>query len=100
MSPPAGMLEVFVSQPVVNVEDIKELILDALNLREDMKAEEMDPDVALFGKAGLGLDSLDALQLAVALEERYQVAVDEKLGADVFRSVRAIAEHVNRSRAG
>lgn len=82
----------------VTVEDVKELILDALHLREDMSADRMDPDVPLFGKTGLGLDSLDALQLAVALEERFGVAIDEKLGAEVFRSVRAITDHLNRSR--
>lgn len=82
----------------VTVEDVKELILDALHLREDMSADRMDPDVPLFGNTGLGLDSLDALQLAVALEERFGVAIDEKLGAEVFRSVRAITDHLNLTR--
>ena len=82
----------------VSLDDVRELILDALNLREDKKKEDMDADLPLFGDGGLQLDSLDALQLAVAIEERWGLSVNPESGATVFRSIRTIAEHVNGAR--
>jgi len=79
----------------VSPEDVREMVLDALNLREEYDADEIDLDGALFGDEGLGLDSLDALQLAVAMEERYEVSVDENQGEQVFRSVRTITQYIN-----
>jgi len=83
----------------VSPEEVREMVLDALNLREEYDADEIDLDGALFGDEGLGLDSLDALQLAVAMEERFDVSVDENEGQQVFRSVRAIAEFINTAGA-
>jgi acyl carrier protein len=77
--------------------EIKELIIRELNL-EGKTPAELDDDAPLFG-AGLGLDSLDALQLAMAIEERYQVALPE--GEEVrpiFASIAALADFVARSR--
>jgi len=76
---------------------IKELIIRELNL-EGKTPAELDDDAPLFG-AGLGLDSLDALQLAMAIEERFQVTLPE--GDEVrpiFASVGAIADFVARSK--
>ncbi len=56
------------------------LIVEALNL-EDVKAEEIEPEAPLFGE-GLGLDSIDALELALAISQKYAVqmkAEDESL---------------------
>ncbi|HTQ05767.1 MAG TPA: phosphopantetheine-binding protein [Polyangiaceae bacterium] len=73
--------------------EIKRLIIEALDLRGKTEADIAD-DVPLFG-AGLKLDSLDALQLAVALEERYGVEIpDDESGRGIFASVSAIAEYV------
>jgi len=83
----------------VSAEEVREMVLDALNLREEYDADEIDLDGALFGDEGLGLDSLDALQLAVAMEERYDVSVDENEGQQVFRSVRSIAAFINTAGA-
>jgi acyl carrier protein len=83
----------------VTIDDVKNVILDALNLREDMGPDDMDAEKPLFGPTGLGLDSLDALQLAVALEERWGVTVDEQSGSSVFRSIRTVTDHVNATRA-
>jgi acyl carrier protein len=77
---------------------IKELIIKELNL-EGKTPAELDDDAPLFG-AGLGLDSLDALQLAMAIEERYQVTLPE--GDEVrpiFASVTALVDFVARSKA-
>ena len=77
--------------------EIKQLIIKELDLR-DRTEESISDDEALFGE-GLGLDSLDALQLAMAIEERFGVALPEGDEAKaIFASVSAIAEHVARSR--
>ena len=74
---------------------IKQLIVDELDLR-NRKPSEIDDHAPLFGD-GLGLDSLDALQLAVAIEERFGVAVPEGEEAkSVLSSVASIAEHVTK----
>jgi acyl carrier protein len=70
---------------------IKRALLEELDLRGKTEAD-IDDAAPLFGE-GLGLDSLDALQLAMAIEERFGVAVPEgDAGREVFASVNAIAE--------
>lgn len=54
--------------------DIKQLIIDALNL-EDMSVADIETDAALFGE-GLGLDSIDALELGLAIKKQYNVIID------------------------
>lgn len=77
--------------------ELKRLIIDELDLR-DLTEADIDDDAALFGE-GLGLDSLDALQLAVAVEERYGVAIPETEEAKaIFASVAALAAHVRSRR--
>jgi acyl carrier protein len=76
---------------------VKQLIVESLNL-EDIEPEEIEDEQPLFG-AGLELDSLDALQLAVAIEERFGVPItDEDMGQKVFASVSALAEFVAANR--
>jgi acyl carrier protein len=77
--------------------EIKRLIVKELNL-EGRDPSSIADDAPLFGE-GLGLDSLDALQLAVALEEQMGVRIpDGDETRVVFRSVRALAEHVAKVR--
>lgn len=72
---------------------LKQLIIDELHLA-DVKTTDIDDGAPLFG-AGLGLDSLDALQLAVAVEEHFGVRIaDEGEGKKAFASVDALAAHV------
>lgn len=54
--------------------EIKQLIIDALGL-EDMTPDDIDADVTLFGD-GLGLDSVDALELGLALQKRFGIKID------------------------
>ncbi|MDO9321907.1 MAG: phosphopantetheine-binding protein [Pseudomonas sp.] len=54
--------------------EIKHLIIDALGL-EDIAAEDIGADLALFGE-GLGLDSVDALELGLALQKRFGIKID------------------------
>jgi acyl carrier protein len=77
---------------------IKRALIEELDLRGKTEAD-IDETAPLFG-AGLGLDSLDALQLAMAIEERFGVTVPEgEGGREVFASVQAIAEFVVRTKS-
>jgi len=77
---------------------VKEIIIRELNL-EDTSPEDIADDVQLFG-SGLGLDSLDALQLAMALEEHFDVKIPEGDDArPVFRSVATIVAFIEKARA-
>lgn len=79
--------------------DLKGLIVEALML-DQVKAEEIDSEAPLFG-TGLGLDSIDALELAMAIERRYGVKLraDDPNTRAIFASVRALAAHIHARRA-
>lgn len=80
-------------------EELKSLLVSELNLAGKTPAS-IDDDAPLFGE-GLGLDSLDALQIAMIIEEHFGVRVPEGDEARPhFRSVRTLAEFVARERAG
>jgi acyl carrier protein len=75
------------------INKLKEQIIEALNL-EEMKPEDIDSDAPLFGE-GLGLDSIDALELIVLLEKHYGIKVENpKEGQKIFYSVRTLAEYI------
>jgi acyl carrier protein len=80
--------------------EIKQLIIDALML-EDITAGDIDAEAPLFIE-GLGLDSIDALELAMALQERFGVQIqdDPDENREIFASVRSLAEFVSQGRAG
>lgn len=73
--------------------DLKVQIVEQLNL-QDIKPEEIGDDQPLF-KEGLGLDSIDALELIVLLQQKYKVKISNaEEGPTVFRSVRTMAEYI------
>lgn len=75
------------------IQDLKEEIIEALNL-EDMEPDDIDAEEPLFGD-GLGLDSIDALELIVLLEKNYGIKIeDPKQGKDIFFSVKSMAEYI------
>ena len=79
------------------IEKVKKLIIDSLRI-EGMAPAEIDSDAPLFGE-GLGLDSIDALQLVVAMEKEFGVVVpDAATGTKVFQSVRSMAEYIAEHR--
>lgn len=78
--------------------EIKEKIIDALNL-EEVSVEDIDASASLFGDEGLGLDSIDALELIVLLEKNYGIRLANPAeGKAIFSSVRTIAEYVSKNR--
>lgn len=78
--------------------ELKELIVKELNL-EGKSPSDIDDAAPLFG-AGLGLDSLDALQLAMSVEEKFGVRIPEGDEArKIFASVNALADHIVQAKA-
>lgn len=78
--------------------ELKHRIIEALNL-EEMTPDDIDTDAPLFGEDGLGLDSIDALELIVLMEKRYGIKLASPAeGKAIFKSVRTIAEFVNENR--
>ncbi len=78
-------------------EEVKRLIVTELNLK-GRDPSTIDDDAPLFG-GGLGLDSLDALQLAMSIEEKLGVRIPEGEEArSIFKSVGAIADYVAKAR--
>ena len=77
--------------------ELKKKIILALNL-EEMSPDDIDTDDALFGE-GLGLDSIDALELIVLMEKDYGIKLANPAeGKAIFKSVRTIAEYVFQNR--
>ena len=75
------------------IDRIKALIVRSLNL-QDVRPDEIETDAPLFG-AGLGLDSVDALELVVALEKEFGIRTEShEIGREAFASVRALAAFV------
>jgi acyl carrier protein len=75
------------------IEKLKTQIIEQLNLAE-VKPEDIDPNGPLFG-TGLGLDSIDALELIVLLEKHYGIKIeDPKDGKTIFESVKTMAEYI------
>lgn len=73
--------------------DIKEMLVKRLKLKMDPAA--IKDDAPLFGDGGIGLDSIDALELVVGLQKEYGVVINDKAVAErVLVSVDTIAEHI------
>ena len=78
--------------------ELATLIVDALNL-ETIEPAQIDPESSLFGSE-LGLDSIDALEIALAVSKRYgmQLRSDHPDNQRIFSSLRALSEHIERER--
>ncbi len=76
---------------------LKKEIIGILN-REDITPEDIDAEAPLFGD-GLGLDSIDALEFIVLLEETYGIKIeDPKKGRKIFYSVKTMADYIQEHR--
>ncbi|HIZ33288.1 MAG TPA: acyl carrier protein [Candidatus Bacteroides merdigallinarum] len=79
------------------VRELKQQIIKTLNL-EDVSCEDIDNDAPLFGD-GLGLDSIDALELIVLLEKQYGIKLsDPSQGKAIFQSINTMARYVAEHR--
>ena len=81
------------------VKELKQLIVDKLRL-EDVTPDGIGDDEPLFGE-GLGLDSVDALELAMHVEQKYKIRIaDEALAKEAFASVGALARYIQKHANG
>lgn len=80
--------------------EVAELIIESLNL-EDITLEDIDPNEPLFNE-GLGLDSIDALELAVSLSNRYGIKLrsDDPNNKEIFQSLRNLTQYVDTHSKG
>lgn len=77
--------------------ELKKEIIDVLNL-EGMTPADIEDNAPLFGE-GLGLDSIDALELIVLMEKNYGIKLaNAAQGKEIFKSVRVMAEYINKHR--
>lgn len=75
--------------------DLKKKMIDVLNL-EDMQPDDIDNDAPLFGE-GLGLDSIDALELIVMMERSYGIKIkDPAEGKEIFKSVNTMVDYIRK----
>jgi len=79
------------------IKNLKKEIIEALNL-EDVKAEDIDTEAPLFNE-GLGLDSIDALELIVLIEKKYGIKIQSaEEGKQILYSVKTIAEFIIKNK--
>ena len=79
-------------------DELKAKIIEQLNL-EDLQPDEIDNSAPLFGDDGLGLDSIDALEFIVLLEQHYGIKIsDPAQGKEIFYSIDSLADYVEKHR--
>jgi acyl carrier protein len=80
-------------------QELAQLVVSSLNI-EDVQADAIDPNAPLFGEGDLGLDSIDALELALAISKHYgfQLRSDNPDNREIFGSLRALSAHIEQQR--
>ena len=80
------------------MQELKEVLIESLNL-EDITPDEIDNEAPLFGDEGLGLDSIDALEIILILERNYGIRIANPAeGKSIFYSVRTLADFITANR--
>ncbi|RHR80778.1 phosphopantetheine-binding protein [Odoribacter sp. AF15-53] len=80
------------------IQELKASLIEALNL-EDITPEEIENNAPLFGEAGLGLDSIDALEIILILERNYGIRIANPAeGKEIFYSVQTLADYITANR--
>lgn len=78
-------------------QELAKLIIDVLNI-DDVRPDEIEPDAILFDETGLGLDSIDALEIAVAIAEHYNVHIsaEDESTKEIFATLANLTAHVQQ----
>jgi acyl carrier protein len=78
--------------------ELAQLIVETLNL--DQTADDIDPEAPLYGDEGLGLDSIDMLEISLTVSQRYGVKLraDAEGNVEIFRSLRSLNEYIQAHR--
>jgi len=83
---------------MITNEEFKQVLIKYLNL-EDISVEEIDDNEPLFGDDGLGLDSVDSIELVLAIEKEYKVKIkDTKQYDTIFSSVQSLLKYINANK--
>ena len=87
------------SEQTATEQEIAQLIIETLNL-EDIGAGDINPEELLFGE-GLGLDSIDALELALAISGKYgfQLKAEDENNKSIFATLRSLSSHIEKNKA-
>ena len=79
-------------------DEVKGKLIEELNL-EEITPEDIDDEAPLFGDEGLGLDSIDALEIILILEREYGIKIENPgKGKEIFSSVRTLADYITANR--
>ena len=80
--------------------ELKTLIIESLNL-EDLTVEDIEDDMPLFSEEGLGLDSVDGLELGLALKKKYNISLNAEAGEteEYFKDINALGDCVETFRS-
>lgn len=82
----------------VDILKLKKEIIEVLNL-EEITPEDIDENAPLFGMEGLGLDSIDVLELIVLMQNNYDIKItDPNQGEKIFTSVNTMAEYIRNQK--
>mgnify|MGYP006097343733 CR=1 FL=1 len=80
-------------------ENLKVQIIEQLNL-EDLTPADITDEMSLFGEDGIGLDSIDALEFIVLLEQNYDIKIgDPSEGREIFQSINSFAAYISKNKA-
>ncbi|MEB2777808.1 phosphopantetheine-binding protein [Algoriphagus sp. D3-2-R+10] len=80
-------------------EEIKKCLIEQLSL-EDLTPEDIKDDQPLFGEEGIGLDSIDALEIIVILDNHFGVVLENpESGKEVFKSVNTLVDYIVKNRS-
>ena len=83
---------------MISSEDFKAVIIEYLNL-EDISTDDINDNDPLFGDDGLGLDSVDSIELVLAIEKEYKVKItDTKQYETIFSSVQNLLNYINENK--
>jgi len=80
---------------MITIEEVKNKIIEGLNL-EDISSDELEDEMALFGDEGLGLDSVDAIELTLILEKEFGVKITNMAEVqNIFASCASLTQYIN-----
>ncbi len=83
---------------MVLIKDLKEKIIQGLNL-EDITPDDIEDGMPLFGEDGLGLDSVDAIELTLVLEKEFGVKITNMAEAEtIFASCKSLTDYINEQK--
>jgi acyl carrier protein len=84
---------------MIKIEEVKQKIIEGLNL-EDIEVDEIEDNMALFGDDGLGLDSVDAIELTLVLEKEFGVKITNMAEAEnIFASAASLTNYINEEKS-